>query len=172
MHAQEPGENQGIYGCAARRPQQQQALDPRDFPDCRRPIPAEDASMDDADLAASAARLAGKILLDLAQDVLWTGAARGRGADFISNELVLAAMERLEQPRLWIVDPLDATPDYAEGYGDWAVDVALAIRGKPTVGAVALPACGLLPRSAQELRGPLNHLAKAMTAPPLVQGAR
>lgn len=165
MHAQEPGENQGIYGCAARRRQQRKALDPRGFPDCRRPIPGEDARMDDADLAASAAELAGKILLDLAQTALWTGAARGRVAELISNELILAAIrahrpgeailseesvddpDRLRQPRVWIVDPLDGTHEYAEGRGDWAVQVALAIRGKPAVGAIALPARGLLLRS-------------------------
>ena len=39
-----------------------------------------------------------------------------------------------------MIDPLDGTREYGEGRDDWAVHVALAIDGKPAVGAVALPA--------------------------------
>ena len=47
--------------------------------------------------------------------------------------------------RLWIVDPLDGTREYRElGRSDWAVHVALALGGEPVVGAVALPAMGLV----------------------------
>jgi len=47
--------------------------------------------------------------------------------------------------RLWIVDPLDGTREYREmGRSDWAVHVALAVGGEPVVGAVALPALGLV----------------------------
>lgn len=121
--------------------------------------------MDDADLAAAAAELAGKMLVSLGESALWTGAARGRVAEQISNALILDAIrthrpgeailseessdssERLDKARLWIVDPLDGTREYDEGRDDWAVQVALAIQGKPVVGAVALPARGLLFRS-------------------------
>jgi 3'-phosphoadenosine 5'-phosphosulfate (PAPS) 3'-phosphatase len=46
--------------------------------------------------------------------------------------------------RVWIVDPLDGTREYSEGRHDWAVHVALATDGVPTVGAVALPGLGLV----------------------------
>ena len=47
--------------------------------------------------------------------------------------------------RLWIVDPLDGTREYRElGRSDWAVHVALALGGEAVVGAVALPALGLV----------------------------
>jgi 3'(2'), 5'-bisphosphate nucleotidase len=46
--------------------------------------------------------------------------------------------------RVWIIDPLDGTREYGEGREDWAVHVALAIDGAPVVGAVALPALGLV----------------------------
>jgi 3'(2'), 5'-bisphosphate nucleotidase len=49
-----------------------------------------------------------------------------------------------ESGRVWIVDPLDGTREYSEGREDWAVHVALAIDGEPRVGAVALPALGLV----------------------------
>ena len=55
--------------------------------------------------------------------------------------------ERLSHSRVWIIDPVDGTREYSEGRSDWAVHVALAVDGKPTVGAVALPGLGLLLRS-------------------------
>ncbi|WP_030911041.1 3'(2'),5'-bisphosphate nucleotidase CysQ [Streptosporangium amethystogenes] len=50
---------------------------------------------------------------------------------------------RLRAERVWIVDPLDGTREFAEeGREDWAVHVALWERGRLTAGAVALPAQG------------------------------
>jgi 3'(2'), 5'-bisphosphate nucleotidase len=49
-----------------------------------------------------------------------------------------------ESGRVWIIDPLDGTREYSEGREDWAVHVALAVDGDPVVGAVALPAMGLV----------------------------
>jgi 3'(2'), 5'-bisphosphate nucleotidase len=46
--------------------------------------------------------------------------------------------------RVWIIDPLDGTREYSEGREDWAVHVALALDGDPSVGAVALPALGVV----------------------------
>jgi len=51
---------------------------------------------------------------------------------------------RLEYNRVWIVDPLDGTREFSErGRDDWAVHVALTEGGRPTAGAVALPAMDL-----------------------------
>ena len=49
-----------------------------------------------------------------------------------------------ESGRVWIIDPLDGTREYSEGREDWAVHVALAVDGAAVVGAVALPAMGLV----------------------------
>jgi 3'(2'), 5'-bisphosphate nucleotidase len=87
---------------------------------------------------------------------------------------------RLGRPRVWIIDPLDGTREYAEGRPDWAVHVALweggpgsgaGPVGDLTVGAVALPdedlvlssadGAALAPRSA----GPLR-IAVSRTRPP------
>ncbi len=47
--------------------------------------------------------------------------------------------------RLWIVDPLDGTREFRQlERSDWAVHVALAVGGVAVVGAVALPALGLV----------------------------
>jgi 3'(2'), 5'-bisphosphate nucleotidase len=92
-----------------------------------------------------------------------TGKTLGKEGDQLSHRLI---MERLaarfpadrirseeadqsehlasESGRVWIVDPLDGTREFSEGREDWAVHVALAVDGEPRVGAVALPAMGVV----------------------------
>jgi 3'(2'), 5'-bisphosphate nucleotidase len=119
----------------------------------------------DEDLAAHLAEEAGKLLLAQREDNILSGAALGRAGDRVANALILAGLAqwrpgdallseespddpaRLAAMRVWIVDPLDGTREYAEGRDDWAVHVALAIGGKPAIGAVALPAQRKLFRS-------------------------
>jgi len=57
---------------------------------------------------------------------------------------------------VWIVDPLDGTREYGECRTDWAVHVALAIDGQPTLGAVALPGFPLTLCSGQPPQVPAN----------------
>ena len=83
-------------------------------------------------------------------------AKRGKGDDRAptgntSDEVRLAAH------RVWIVDPLDGTREFAEeGRADWAVHVALWEKGAPgekgrlAAGAVALPAQGRTLRTTSE----------------------
>jgi len=66
-----------------------------------------------------------------------------RPDDAILSEEEKDNVIRCDSSRAWIVDPLDGTREYSEGRSDWAVHVALAIDGVPTVGAVALPGLGL-----------------------------
>lgn len=121
--------------------------------------------MRDEDLAARLAREAGRLLLDLRAGGFLEGMALGRVADQVSNAFILSALGqwrpedailseescddpvRLESDRVWIIDPLDGTREYGEGRADWAVHVALAIRGAPRIGAVSVPARGQLFRS-------------------------
>jgi 3'(2'), 5'-bisphosphate nucleotidase len=65
-----------------------------------------------------------------------------RPNDFILSEESLDDRSRCAAQRVWIVDPLDGTREYAEGLDDWAVHIGLAIDGVPRVGAVAVPARG------------------------------
>lgn len=114
----------------------------------------------DATLAAQLARSAGELLLGLRRGTTVSGA----DGDRVSNEHLLAELarlrpddevlseeakddpSRLDAERVWIVDPLDGTREYAEhgpdGWRtDFAVHVALWQRGAGLVaGAVALPA--------------------------------
>lgn len=63
-----------------------------------------------------------------------------RPDDAVLSEEAPDTTTRLERSRVWIIDPLDGTREFAEpGRQDWAVHVALSIDGEPRVGAVALP---------------------------------
>ena len=67
-----------------------------------------------------------------------------RPADAVLSEEGDRDSRRLSGGRTWIVDPLDGTREFSEPpRSDWAVHVALAIDGRPLVGAVALPARGI-----------------------------
>jgi myo-inositol-1(or 4)-monophosphatase len=45
-------------------------------------------------------------------------------------------------PRRWVVDPIDATVNFAHGLPLWAVSIALEVDGQPVVGVVEAPALG------------------------------
>lgn len=122
-------------------------------------------AMDDENLAALIADTAGRVLQVLAASELWAGAAKGRAADKLSNQVILEALRthrpedailseessddpvRLGRRRVWIIDPLDGTREYCDGRDDWAVQVGLAVDGMAEVGAVAVPARNALWRS-------------------------
>jgi 3'-phosphoadenosine 5'-phosphosulfate (PAPS) 3'-phosphatase len=63
--------------------------------------------------------------------------------DAILSEEEADAPDRLGNPRLWIIDPIDGTKDYVAGSGEWAVQVALAVDGRLALGVLDLPAEGL-----------------------------
>ena len=116
----------------------------------------------DHNLAADLARAAGELLVALARreppgpergklgdrqsdDFLIEALRRLRPEDGLLSEETADSPERLAKARVWIIDPLDGTREYTEAdRTDWAVHVALAIDGVPAVGAVALPAAGLV----------------------------
>jgi 3'(2'), 5'-bisphosphate nucleotidase len=115
----------------------------------------------DVEFAIEAARVAGERVLglrasgrwkdeplladvgDQAADGFLQGFVRGRyPQDGILSEETADSHARLAQRRVWIIDPLDGTREYSQGREDWAVHVALAVDGRPALGAVALPAQG------------------------------
>jgi 3'(2'), 5'-bisphosphate nucleotidase len=130
---------------------------------------AEDVT--DAALAADLAADAGKLLLQVREEVgfghPW---ALGDAGDFHANELILRRLRaerpgdavlseeayddlvRLKSDRVWIIDPLDGTREFSTpGRDDWAVHIALwqrpaggSTNGRPEItdAAVSLPARG------------------------------
>jgi 3'(2'), 5'-bisphosphate nucleotidase len=84
-----------------------------------------------------------------AHEFLASELARLRPADAVLSEEGKDDHARLSAERVWIVDPLDGTREFGEpGRTDWAVHVALWERGELVAGAVALPAQGLVPSTA------------------------
>ena len=81
---------------------------------------------------------------------------------------------RLDAERVWIVDPLDGTREFAEfGRTDWAVHVALVSGGTPIAAAVALPALGEVLSTVSPPRLPPAHsgaprLVVSRTRPPKI----
>ena len=118
------------------------------------------ADTSDAALAAQLAQAAGELLLALRAEGGLSGDALGAEGDAGANALLLQGLaaarpgdavlseeracdgRRHGAARVWIVDPLDGTREYAAGRDDWAVHVALTEGGVATAGAVALPALG------------------------------
>lgn len=115
------------------------------------------AMLDDAPLAAMLALEAGRVLNAVRTGTGLTGKALGDAGDREANRFLCQAIRaarpddgllseeeqdnpaRLAKSRVWIIDPVDGTREYAEGRTDWAVHVALAVDGVPVHGAVALP---------------------------------
>jgi myo-inositol-1(or 4)-monophosphatase len=62
-------------------------------------------------------------------------------AGWLSEETV-DSPERLGQPRVWVVDPIDGTRDYIRGREGWAVSIALVEHGRATIGVLDAPARG------------------------------
>lgn len=134
--------------------------------------------VDDHELARVLAEEAGRLLLDLRQQLTADGATAAElkdEGDRRSNELILGrladarpadavlseegrgaegpegAAARAGADRVWIIDPLDGTREFAEiPRTDWAVHVALCIDGDPVCGAVALPALDTVWSTADE----------------------
>jgi len=53
-------------------------------------------------------------------------------------------LARLEQRRVWVVDPVDGTRDLVAGVPEWSVSVALVEDGRPVAGGVSNPCTGEL----------------------------
>ena len=62
-------------------------------------------------------------------------------AGWLSEES-LDASDRIERPRLWVVDPIDGTRDYLRGRPGWCVSVALVEERSPLIGVLDAPARG------------------------------
>ena len=123
--------------------------------------------MNDAELAAHLAEVAGKILIQVRESGVLSLKALGKAGDATANQFLMHAIaqqrpddgllseeskdteDRLGKSRVWIIDPVDGTREYGEARTDWAVHIALAVDGVASIGAVALPGLGLVLRTDQ-----------------------
>ncbi|WP_045824048.1 3'(2'),5'-bisphosphate nucleotidase CysQ [Williamsia herbipolensis] len=129
------------------------------------PQGASSTALSDVELAARLARGAGEVLVAARHRSLLTGRMLGDVGDAVAQAWIAAALAthrpydailseeardsgaRLRSERVWIIDPLDGTREYASGRDDWAVHIALTVDGAPTDCAVSLPATGELFRT-------------------------
>jgi 3'(2'), 5'-bisphosphate nucleotidase len=136
--------------------------------------------MNDHELAAHLAHIAGKLLLNVRDSGLLSGNALGKAGDQTANQFLCHAIrqlrpddgllseeekdnpERLSKSRVWIIDPVDGTLEYSQERTDWAVHVALAVDGKPIIGAVALPGLNMLLRTDQPQNMPYSRATPRM----------
>ena len=65
------------------------------------------------------------------------------GAGWLSEETVDES-DRIERPRLWVVDPIDGTRDFLRNRPGWCVSIALVEDRVPVLGALAAPQRGEL----------------------------
>ena len=111
--------------------------------------------LSDAELAARIAQGAGEVLLGIRSGDLLGGAMLGdvgdalaqawistvlrkhRPRDAVLSEEAADVGDRATASRVWIIDPLDGTREFAGGSSDWAVHVALTESGIVTEASVS-----------------------------------
>ena len=132
------------------------------------PTAQTQAQASDHTLAQELARNVGQQLLELRQSWRPSGLHRSMGSplayegDMLAHNQLLQDLTEIQQDdavlseeghddpsrlaveRLWVVDPLDGSADFAYGNSEWAVHVGLAIAGVAVAGAVSLPALDLV----------------------------
>lgn len=108
---------------------------------------------------------------DLAQNWIARVLEQHRPDDGFLSEEAADDLARLAKERVWIIDPLDGTKEFATGRQDWAVHIALVENGVPTHAAVGLPDLGVVFNSeeAKAVTGPYaKQIAISHNRPPAV----
>jgi len=82
---------------------------------------------------------------DLAANaILIAGLEAGSTLPILSEEGRKAPwVERRAWRRFWLIDPLDGTREFVDGFDDFTVNVALVEEGRPVLGVVHAPASGV-----------------------------
>ena len=111
---------------------------------------------------------------DLAQNWIARVLEQHRPGDAFLSEEAADDHSRLDNNRVWIVDPLDGTKEFATGRQDWAVHIALVEDGVPIHAAVGLPDLGVVFKSSdvRHVSGPFaGKIAISRNRPPAVADA-
>lgn len=95
----------------------------------------------------------------IAQEWIARALAVHRPNDAVLSEEATDDLSRLDNDRVWIIDPLDGTREYAGVRQDWAVHIALAVNGRITTAAVGMPDLGQVftSRESRAVPGHLNN---------------
>ncbi len=94
---------------------------------------------------------------DLESDkLIRDGLAHAFPADGLYSEETADTPARLSRPRVWIVDPLDGTSNYAAGGDEYCVSIGLAVNGDAVLGVIYNPARDEMVAGGQEHGVTLN----------------
>ena len=92
----------------------------------------KDGPVTEADLAAN------KYILGKLKDELGT-----EEFGYLSEETFdVKKAEPIAKDWVWIIDPLDGTRDFIDKTGEYGMHIALAYKGRPVIGLVAIPEAG------------------------------
>lgn len=158
------------------------------------PLPASERLAEDARLLFDTVREAGELGRALGRRTLkrWTKAdgsqvtegdlainalfedrlRRHRAGDGWLSEETPDTAERLEKPRLWIIDPIDGTRAFIEGRTEWCVAAALTEHGRPVAAAVYRPVVDEFYAAVRGEGATLNDSPLAIPDSPSLAGAR
>jgi myo-inositol-1(or 4)-monophosphatase len=92
-------------------------------------------------------------------------------AGWLSEE-TLDDTDRIERPRLWVVDPIDGTRDYLRDRPGWCVSVALVEDRVPVLGVLAAPIRGELWTGARGQGSRRNGVSLRVSPRAALAGAR
>lgn len=147
------------------------------------------AELNDATLAQRLAQGTGEILKGVRNVGLLRGTELGKAGDALAQDWIARSLiqhrpndamlseeaeddlARLDNSRVWIIDPLDGTREYAGGRQDWAVHIALAENGKIVEAAVGMPDLGRVFSSSEvrAVEGPrTNRLVISQNTTPAI----
>lgn len=147
------------------------------------------ADLNDATLSLRLAQGTGEILKGVRNVGLLRGTDLGAAGDAQAQDWIARCLElhrpddamlseeaadtpaRLDKDRVWIIDPLDGTREFASGRQDWAVHIALAEGGKITHAAVGMPDLGKVFHTSEvrAVDGPAtNRLVVSRNSPPAI----
>lgn len=143
----------------------------------------------DASLARLLAEGTGDLLKGIRSAGLLRGRALGAAGDHLAQNWIERCLRqhrpddgmlseeanddetRLGKDRVWVLDPLDGTKEYATGRQDWAIHIALVENGIPTHAAVGLPDLGAIfsTADAKAVLGPYSRkIAISHNHPPAI----
>ena len=66
------------------------------------------------------------------------------GLPIVAEEAVAGGHVPVVEAQFWLVDPLDGTREFISRNGEFTVNIALVVRGRPVLGVVFAPALGQL----------------------------
>jgi len=92
------------------------------------------------------------------------------GEGWLSEETV-DDLARLDDERVWVVDPIDGTREFIEGIPEWSVSIGLVEEGQPVAGGIYNPTTDQLVLGATDRGVTLNGSSARVSTRKTLEGA-